>query len=151
MTLIEFDDVGFRYPDGGVGLEGCSLAIRRGTRNALIGANGSGKTTLFQHCNGLLRPQSGVVRYAGEPLDYRRAGLRELRSRVGLVFQNPDNQLFSASVVEDVSFGPVIGPVGPVRASTIPLFVHLALVLAAGIWLPPPMVAWFQHVARMLG
>jgi cobalt/nickel transport system ATP-binding protein len=107
MTLIEFDDVGFHYPDGGVGLARCSLAIRRGTRNALIGANGSGKTTLFQHCNGLLRPQSGVVRYAGEALDYSRKGLRELRSRVGLVFQNPDNQLFSASVVEDVSFGPV--------------------------------------------
>jgi hydrogenase-4 component F len=53
--------------------------------------------------------------------------------------------------VTDVAFGPVKGPVGPVRASYIPLFAHLALVLTAGIWLPPPMVAWFQHVARMLG
>lgn len=105
--LLELDNVSFRYPDGGVGLERCTLAIRRGSRNALIGANGSGKTTLFQHCNGLLRPQSGVVRYAGAALDYRRGGLRELRSRVGLVFQNPDHQLFSASVAEDVSFGPL--------------------------------------------
>jgi cobalt/nickel transport system ATP-binding protein len=107
MALLELDDVGFRYPDGAVGLAHCSLTIERGSRNALIGANGSGKTTLFQHCNGLLRPQSGLVRYAGQALDYGRSGLRELRSRVGLVFQNPDHQLFSASVAEDVSFGPV--------------------------------------------
>jgi len=107
MTLLELDHVGFRYPDGAIGLAGCSLTIESGSRNALIGANGSGKTTLFQHCNGLLRPQSGLVRYAGKALDYSRGGLRELRSRVGLVFQNPDHQLFSASVAEDVSFGPV--------------------------------------------
>ena len=107
MTLLELDQVCFRYPDGAVGLAHCSLAIERGSRNALIGANGSGKTTLFKHCNGLLRPRTGTLRYAGAPLDYGRAGLRALRSRVGLVFQNPDHQLFSASVAEDVSFGPV--------------------------------------------
>ncbi len=117
MTLLELDDVSFDYPDGGLGLAHCSLAIARGSRNALIGANGAGKTTLFKHCNGLLRPRSGTVRYAGAPLDYGRAGLRALRSRVGLVFQNPDHQLFSASVAEDVSFGPVnLGlPVDTVR------------------------------------
>ncbi len=107
MTLLELENVSFRYPDGSIGLNGCSLAIQRGSRNALIGANGSGKTTLFQHCNGLLRPQSGTVRYAAEPIDYSRRGLRQLRSQVGLVFQNPDHQLFSASVQEDVSFGPI--------------------------------------------
>lgn len=105
--LLELSQVSYRYPDGSVGLKDCSLAIRRGSRNVLIGANGSGKTTLFQHCNALLRPLSGVVRYAGSPVDYRRAGLRELRSKVGMVFQNPDRQLFSASVQEDVSFGPL--------------------------------------------
>lgn len=107
MMLLELEQASFRYPNGGVGLDACSLAIRRGSRNALIGANGSGKTTLFQHCNGLLRPQSGVLRYAGAVLDYSRSGLRQLRSKVGLVFQNPDHQLFSASVQEDVSFGPI--------------------------------------------
>ena len=105
--LLEFEDVAFRYPDGNVGLDGCSLAIGKGSRNALIGANGAGKTTLFQHANGLLRPQSGAIRYAGQPLDYSRGGLHALRSAVGLVFQNPDQQLFSASVQEDVSFGPL--------------------------------------------
>jgi cobalt/nickel transport system ATP-binding protein len=107
MSLLELDNVSFSYPDGSVGLNGCSPAIQRGTRNALIGANGSGKTTLFQHCNGLLRPQSGTVRYAGAAIDYGRGGLRQLRSQVGMVFQNPDHQLFSASVQEDVSFGPI--------------------------------------------
>ncbi len=106
-NLLELAAVSFRYPDGSVGLDGCSLSIRRGSRNALIGANGAGKTTLFQHTNGLLRPQAGVVRYAGAAVDYRRAGLRALRGKVGLVFQNPDHQLFSASVQEDVSFGPL--------------------------------------------
>ncbi len=105
--LLEFENVTFRYPDGNVGLDTCSLRITRGSRNALIGANGAGKTTLFQHTNGLLRHQSGTIRYAGRPLDYSRAGLRALRSAVGLVFQNPDQQLFSASVQEDVSFGPL--------------------------------------------
>ena len=106
-SLLEFENVTFRYPDGNVGLDTCSLRIARGSRNALIGANGAGKTTLFQHTNGLLRHQSGTIRYAGQPLDYGRAGLRALRSAVGLVFQNPDQQLFSASVLEDVSFGPL--------------------------------------------
>lgn len=105
--LLHLEQVHYRYPDGSVGLEGCSLAVARGSRNVLIGANGSGKTTLFQHCNGLLRPAAGSVHYAGAPVDYGRAGLRALRSRVGMVFQNPDRQLFSASVREDVSFGPL--------------------------------------------
>jgi len=105
--LLELSRVSYRYPDGSVGLDDCSLRIARGSRNVLIGANGSGKTTLFQQTNGLLRPQAGVVRYGGKDIDYGRAGLRALRSKVGMVFQNPDHQLFSASVQEDVSFGPL--------------------------------------------
>ena len=106
-SLLEFRQVGYRYPDGSTGLYGCSLAIATRSCNALLGANGAGKTTLFQHANGLFRPQSGTVLYAGSPVDYGRDGLRRLRSEVGLVFQNPDRQLFSASVREDVSFGPI--------------------------------------------
>ena len=106
-VLLEFENVGFHYPDGNTGLDACSLNIQRGTRNALIGANGAGKTTLFLHANGLLRHQSGTIRYASAAIDYSRSGLRQLRSAVGLVFQNPDQQLFSASVQEDVSFGPL--------------------------------------------
>ncbi|AJY68355.1 cobalt ABC transporter ATP-binding protein [Geobacter sulfurreducens] len=105
--ILELNGVTFRYPDGSVGLDGCSLAIGRGSRTAILGANGAGKTTMFLHLNGILRPLSGRVLYDGVPLDYGRHGLHKLRSRVGLIFQNPDSQLFSASVREDVSFGPM--------------------------------------------
>lgn len=105
--IFAMQDVHHRYSDGSYGLAGCSLKIRRGTRNALLGANGSGKTTLLQHLNGLLRPTSGLVEFDDASIDYRRKALETLRSKVGLVFQNPDRQLFSAIVYEDVSFGPL--------------------------------------------
>lgn len=105
--ILEVKDVSFRYPDGSIGLEHCSLAIPRFGCTALLGANGAGKTTLFLHLNGILRPQTGTVWYGGAPLEYCRKGLHNLRSRIGLVFQNPDSQLFSASVREDISFGPM--------------------------------------------
>ncbi|MDD5286859.1 MAG: ATP-binding cassette domain-containing protein [Desulfuromonadaceae bacterium] len=105
--ILELKDVNFRYPDGTLGLDRCSLQIRRGSRTTVLGANGAGKTTLFLQMNGILRPHSGTVSYGGATLDYSRQDLHNLRSRVGLVFQNPDNQLFSATVREDVSFGPL--------------------------------------------
>lgn len=105
--ILELQEVTFRYPDASVGLDGCSLAIGRASRTAILGVNGAGKTTMFLHLNGILRPLSGRVLYDGTPLDYGRHGLHKLRSRVGLIFQNPDSQLFSASVREDVSFGPM--------------------------------------------
>lgn len=105
--LLSVERVSFRYPTGDVALNECSLALHRGSRDALIGPNGSGKTTLFQHINGLLRPHAGVVRYGGRAIEYSRGGLRTLRSKVGMVFQNPDQQLLSASVQEDVAFGPL--------------------------------------------
>lgn len=105
--ILELDNVSFSYPDKSVGLENCSLPIQRGSRTVVLGANGAGKTTLFLHLNGILRPQTGKVLYCSVPLDYSRKGLHNLRSRIGLVFQNPDNQLFSSSVREDVSFGPL--------------------------------------------
>ena len=74
---------------------------------ALLGNPNAGKTTLFLHLNGILRPQKGAVYFNGSALGYRRQDLYNLRSRIGLVFQNPDSQLFSASVREDVSFGPL--------------------------------------------
>lgn len=107
VPLLEFSAVSHAYADGTRALNDCTLAIYPGSRNIVIGPNGSGKTTLFHHANGLLRPGSGVVRYQGQVVDYGRATLRHLRSGVGLVFQNPDRQLVSASVREDVCFGPL--------------------------------------------
>ena len=106
-NILTFQNVSYRYPDGTAALDNCSLTIRRGSRTAVLGANGAGKTTLFLHLNGILRPSAGQVLCNGVTLDYSRTGMRKLRSLVGLVFQNPDSQLFSASVREDVSFGPM--------------------------------------------
>lgn len=106
-AILNLDRVTYRYGDGTRALDNCSLQIRRGARTAVLGANGAGKTTMFLHLNGILRPDSGTILCDGQPLDYSRSGLRTLRSRVGMVFQNPDSQLFSASVREDVSFGPM--------------------------------------------
>ena len=105
--LIEMQAVGHAFADGSSGLRDCSLALGRGRRHALLGANGAGKTTLLQHLNGLLRPTAGRLLLDGQPYDYGRGGLTQLRRRVGLVFQNPERQLFSAQVEEDVSFGPL--------------------------------------------
>ena len=105
--LFRLAGASFNYPDGSRGLANCSLSIARGSRTAIMGANGAGKTTLLLLLNGILRPGSGTVCFNGQPLDYSRSGLRCLRSQVGLLFQNPDNQLLSASVQEDVSFGPL--------------------------------------------
>ncbi|SDH24222.1 MULTISPECIES: energy-coupling factor ABC transporter ATP-binding protein [unclassified Duganella] len=106
-ALLELRNVSYTYPDGSIGLQDCHLTLQRGRRYALLGANGAGKTTVLQHLNGLLRPGTGTLHYDGQPFDYGRKGLTALRSRVGLVFQNPDRQLFSALVEEDVSFGPL--------------------------------------------
>jgi len=106
-ALIELDAVSHTFADGSAGLDGCSLTLSGGRRHALLGANGAGKTTLLQHLNGLLRPSAGQLRWRGHAYDYGRAGLSDLRRRVGFVFQNPDRQLFSALVEEDVSFGPL--------------------------------------------
>ncbi len=116
-AILELREVEYRYPNGCLGLDRCSVSFRRGVKSALLGLNGAGKTTLFLHCNAVLRPLTGQIFFDGSPLDYGRQGLRGLRSRVGLVFQNPDSQLFSASVREDVSFGPMnLGlPVAEVR------------------------------------
>jgi len=79
--------------------------FKKGSCTALLGSNGAGKSTLLLSINGILRPSSGMILFNGEALDYSRHGLEALRKRVGVVFQNPDAQLFSASVYQDISFG----------------------------------------------
>ncbi|AJF05508.1 energy-coupling factor ABC transporter ATP-binding protein [Geoalkalibacter subterraneus] len=106
-AILEFQAVHYSYPDGSRGLDDCTFMIAEGERTAVLGANGAGKTTLLLHTNGLLQPQQGEVLYDERLLNYRRAELVRLRTDIGMVFQNPDSQLFSASVREDVAFGPL--------------------------------------------
>ncbi len=94
----------FRYPNGVVGLDGVDLHVRHGERVAVLGPNGAGKTTLMLQLNGLLRGE-GELEVAG--LRVGDGDLRELRAAVGLVFQDPDDQLFMPTVAEDVAFGPL--------------------------------------------
>jgi cobalt/nickel transport system ATP-binding protein len=106
------DGLAFAYPDGHQALFGVDLRIERGERVALLGPNGAGKTTLALHLNGILTPGRGTVAVGG--LTVERAHLREIRRRVGIVFQDPDDQLFMPSVGEDVAFGPAnFGVSGP--------------------------------------
>ncbi|MEP7161995.1 MAG: ATP-binding cassette domain-containing protein [Dermatophilaceae bacterium] len=95
------------YPGREPVLREACVALRAGRRTVLLGANGSGKTTLLRSLSGAHRPDGGVVSYQGVPVRFDRAGLREHRSRVQLVLQDPDDQLFSADVSQDVSFGPM--------------------------------------------
>ena len=94
----------FAYPDGHQALYGLDLRVEPGERVALLGPNGAGKTTLVMHLNGVLSGGSGQVSVAGLPVT--RSTLREVRRRVGIVFQDPDDQLFMPTVGEDVAFGP---------------------------------------------
>ncbi len=101
---LDIQDLHFSYPDGRKALRGVSLFINPGEKTALVGPNGSGKSTLLLHLNGILRGE-GEVHVCGKELTDE--SLRQIRALVGLVFQDPDDQLFSQSVYEDVAFGPL--------------------------------------------
>ena len=101
---LRVEGLAFAYPDGHQALFGVDLTLLRGERVALLGPNGAGKTTLVLHLNGILTPGHGRVQVGGLPVTPEH--LPEIRRRVGLVFQDPDDQLFMPTVREDVAFGP---------------------------------------------
>jgi cobalt/nickel transport system ATP-binding protein len=103
---LDVRGVRYAYPDGHVALDGVDLTVARGERVALLGPNGAGKTTLVLHLNGILTAAAGTVSVGGLTVGRDRATLAEIRRRVGIVFQDPDDQLFLPTVAEDVAFGP---------------------------------------------
>ena len=103
-AVLELRGVEYVYPDGHAALRGIDLVVARGERVAVLGPNGSGKTTLVLHLNGILTPTSGTVAVDGSTTT--QGDLREIRRRVGIVFQDPDDQLFMPTVRQDVAFGP---------------------------------------------
>ena len=110
MTLapsLLIEDLAFAYPDGNQALFGVNLRVERGEFVAILGPNGAGKTTLVMHMNGIHPAEHGSVSVAGEVIDTNDKDLlRRIRGKVGVVFQDPDDQLFMPTVGEDVAFGP---------------------------------------------
>ncbi len=104
MTAIRIEALRHVYPDGQVALDGVDLTVAPGERIAVLGPNGAGKTTLMLHLNGVLTATTGSVQISGIPMS--RKNLQDIRRRVGLVFQDPDDQLFMPTVAQDVAFGP---------------------------------------------
>ena len=105
MSIIKAENLCYTYEDGTEALKGIDLTIEAGKKVALLGANGSGKSTFFLCLNGVNQPQKGTLYLHDKPYDYSKNGLLHLRSKVGIVFQDPDSQLFSASVYQEISFG----------------------------------------------
>jgi len=105
--IIELHNVSYKYPNGPKALDNVSFTISHGEKIALVGPNGAGKSTLLLMFNGMLKPDSGEILFNGKKITYNRDALREIRRRVGFVFQNPDTQTIAPTVYQDVAFGPV--------------------------------------------
>ena len=105
--LLSLRDIVYAYPDEAPALKGISVDIHRGERIAVLGNNGAGKSTFFLVCNGILRPQQGTLCSSGETVRYTKRELVALRKKVGIVFQDADDQILASTVESEVSFGPM--------------------------------------------
>jgi len=106
LFAIKVENLNYHYPDGKEALRNINFEVREGDSIALMGPNGAGKTTLFLHLNGLLTGDSGNIIIFGNRIDGKKS-ISEIRRRIGIVFQNPDDQLFCPTVFDDVAFGPL--------------------------------------------
>lgn len=109
MTNIQLstENLSFTYPDGTQALKNINIEIEKGEKVAIIGPNGAGKSTLFSNFNGLTEPTSGCVKIEGKPISFEKDELLKVRQKVGIVFQDPNDQLFAPTVKEDIAFGPM--------------------------------------------
>jgi cobalt/nickel transport system ATP-binding protein len=126
--IIEFSNVSFAYPDGTETLRGVNFRIVHGESVGIVGANGAGKSTLLMHMNGFLMPSGGSVTIGDLQMNTKTRV--EVRKKVGLVFQNPDDQLFMPTVFDDVAFGPLNLGLSPEKARER---VHEALATVGGL------------------
>ena len=107
MKILELKDVSYAYEGQGLALDQISLAIEQGERIAVLGNNGAGKSTFFLCCNGIITPKSGTILFMGQKVGHRRKDLLALRSKVGMVFQEADDQIIASTVESEISFGPL--------------------------------------------
>lgn len=107
QKILEIKDLHYNYPDGTQAINGIDFEVEEGQMISILGPNGAGKSTFFLHFNGIIEPTSGDVIIEGKKLEYDKKSLLEARAKVGVVFQNPDDQLFAPTVFEDVAFGPM--------------------------------------------
>ena len=105
--ILEIKDLHYNYPDGTQAIKGIDFEVEEGQMISILGPNGAGKSTFFLHFNGIIEPTSGEIFIEGKKLEYDKKSLLEARAKVGVVFQNPDDQLFAPTVFEDVAFGPM--------------------------------------------
>lgn len=105
-SALEARKVTFRYEDGTKALDEISLDIPEDKKVAVLGPNGAGKSTLFLHFNGILKCDEGSILFRGSEISHRKKDLKKLRRKVGIVFEDPDSQLFSGSIYQEISFGP---------------------------------------------
>jgi energy-coupling factor transport system ATP-binding protein len=140
---LAFEQVWFNYPDGTPALRDVSLSVAAGEFVALLGANGSGKTTLAKHLNGLLKPTGGGVRVNGR--DTRPLRVAELARTVGYVFQNPDHQIFAATVEEEIAFGLRLQGLSQAEVAERVNWALAAFALTPYRELPPALLGWGQR------
>lgn len=107
VTILEVKDLYYNYPDGTEAIKGINFKVEEGQMISILGPNGAGKSTFFLHFNGIIQPTKGSIEIEGETLKYDKKSLLKARAKVGIVFQNPDDQLFAPTVFEDVAFGPM--------------------------------------------
>lgn len=106
MNIIETRNLCYNYEDD-VALKNINMSFEKGKTTAILGGNGAGKSTLFLNLNGVLKPSSGDVLFNGEKVEYSKKGIIDIRKKIGIVFQDPEDQLFSSSVKRDIAFGAV--------------------------------------------
>ncbi|MBP2029887.1 cobalt/nickel transport system ATP-binding protein [Methanohalophilus levihalophilus] len=106
MTILETQGLKFSYPDGTKAIKGLDIKLMKGKKIAFVGQNGSGKSTLFLLLNGTLKPTEGNILFDGKEVQYDSKSLKEIRQKVGIIFQNSDDQIFAPTVYQDIAFGP---------------------------------------------